>query len=77
VSGSQEAIEDGVNGCLVAPGDPEALARAILELHRHPDSQRRLGEAARHTVAARYSLEAMLQRLEELYLDLWRRGSRG
>ncbi|HAY22373.1 MAG TPA: hypothetical protein DCY27_09445, partial [Desulfobacterales bacterium] len=23
VSGSQEAIEDGVNGCLVAPGDPE------------------------------------------------------
>jgi hypothetical protein len=26
VTGSQEAIEDGVNGYLVAPGDPEALA---------------------------------------------------
>jgi hypothetical protein len=25
---------------------------------------------------ARYSLEAMLQKLEELYLDLWRRGNR-
>ena len=75
VSGSQEAIEDGVNGCLVAPGDPEALARAILELHRHPEARRRLGDAARRTVAARYSLEAMLQRLEELYLDLWRRGN--
>jgi glycosyltransferase involved in cell wall biosynthesis len=74
VSGSREALEDGVNGCLVAPGDPEALARAILQLHRQPEARRRLGGAARGTVAARYSLEAMLQRLEELYLDLWRRG---
>jgi glycosyltransferase involved in cell wall biosynthesis len=76
VSGSQEAIEDGVNGCLVAPGDPEALARAILELHRHPEMRQRLGDAARRTVAARYSLEAMLQKLADLYLDLWRRSNR-
>jgi L-malate glycosyltransferase len=75
VSGSQEAVVDGVNGCLVAPGDPEALARAILELHRHPEVRRRLGDAARRTVAAHYSLEAMLKRLEELYLDLWRRSN--
>ena len=75
VSGSREAIVDGVNGYLVAPGDSEALARAILELHRHPEARRRLGDAARGTVAAKYSLEAMLYRLEELYLDLWRRGN--
>jgi glycosyltransferase involved in cell wall biosynthesis len=75
VSGSREAIVDGVNGSLVAPGDPEALARAILELHRHPEIRRRLGDAAHGTVAERYSLEAMLHRLEELYLDLWRRGN--
>jgi glycosyltransferase involved in cell wall biosynthesis len=76
VSGSQEAIEDGVNGCLVAPGDPEALTRAILELHLHPEARQRLGDAARSTVVERYSLEAMLHKLEDLYLDLWRRGSR-
>ncbi|MBM4301919.1 MAG: glycosyltransferase [Deltaproteobacteria bacterium] len=74
VSGSQEAIVDGVNGCLVAPGDPDALGRAILELYLHPEARRRLGETARCTVAARYSLEAMLVRLEDLYLELWRRG---
>lgn len=73
VSGSREAIEDGVNGCLVDPGDPEALARAILELHRHPEARQRLGQAARRTVVARYSLEAMLHKLEELYLELCRR----
>ncbi len=77
VSGSREAIEDGINGCLVTPGDPEALARAILRLHQDPEARRRLGDAACRTVAARYSLEAMLQKLEELYLDLWRRGNRG
>jgi glycosyltransferase involved in cell wall biosynthesis len=60
----------------VAPGDPEALARAILQLHRQPEVRRRLGDEARSTVAARYSLEAMLQKLEELYLDLWRRANR-
>jgi glycosyltransferase involved in cell wall biosynthesis len=76
VSGSREAIADGVNGCLVAPGDPEALARAILQLHRQPEVRRRLGDEARGSVAARYSLEAMLQKLEELYLDVWRRASR-
>jgi glycosyltransferase involved in cell wall biosynthesis len=73
VSGSQEVIVDGVNGCLVAPGDPEALARAILALYRQPETRRRLGDAARRTVAEQYSLAAMLARLEELYLDLWRR----
>jgi L-malate glycosyltransferase len=73
VSGSREVIVDRVNGCLVAPGDPEALARAILELYRRPETRRRLGDAARRTVAEGYSLAAMLKRLEELYLDLWRR----
>lgn len=70
VSGSLEAVVDGVNGRLVPPGDPQALAQAILELASHPEERQRLGAAARRTVQAQYSLEAMLRRLEELYLDL-------
>lgn len=73
VSGSLEAVEDGVNGRLVAPGDPQALARAILDLAWHPEARQRLADAARRTVATRYSLEAMVRQLEELYLDLYRR----
>ena len=75
VSGSREAIVDGVNGFLVAPGDPEALVRALGELCRHPEARQRLGDTARGTVVAQYSLEAMLHRLEDLYLELWRRGN--
>jgi glycosyltransferase involved in cell wall biosynthesis len=73
VGGSSEVIRDGINGHLVAPGDPGALARVILELARHPEVRRRLGAVARRTVKQNYSLEPMLQRLEELYLELWRR----
>ncbi len=70
VSGITEVIKDGVNGRLVPPGDSSALAAAILELHRRPEWRRRLGEAARGTVMAAYSQEAMLRRLERLYLDI-------
>jgi glycosyltransferase involved in cell wall biosynthesis len=72
VSGAVEVIRDGVNGVLVAPGRAEELARTILELQRQPQTRARLGLAARQTIAARYSQEAMLGRLERLYLDLLR-----
>jgi glycosyltransferase involved in cell wall biosynthesis len=70
VSGALEVIDDGVNGRLVNPGDPPDLARAILELYQQPEDRARLGEAARGTVLAHYSQEAMLGRLESLYLEL-------
>jgi glycosyltransferase involved in cell wall biosynthesis len=70
VSGITEVIEDGINGRLVAPADSQALAGAILELYHRPDLRPRLGEAARRTVAAKYSQEAMLSRLERLYRQI-------
>lgn len=71
VGGVRELIEDGVNGRLVAPGDPEALAGAMVSLYRQPRFRSGLGTAARLTIRKRYSLEAMLAQLERLYLELW------
>lgn len=70
VSGITEVIADGNNGLLVPPGDSQALAAAILEMYRSPELRRRLAEAARRTVMAEYSQEAMLRRLERLYLHI-------
>ncbi len=70
VSGITEVIEDGINGRLVAPADSQALVQVILELYRQPEVRPRLGEAARRTVAAKYSQEAMLSRLEDIYLQI-------
>ena len=70
VSGVVEVVQEGHNGSLVPPGDSQALAGAILELYRRPRLREQMGDAARLTVATRYSQEAMLRRLEALYLEI-------
>ena len=44
---SRDLIEDGVNGVLVAPGDTEALAEALVELLTDRGLVERLAGAAR------------------------------
>jgi glycosyltransferase involved in cell wall biosynthesis len=46
VGGVPQVITDGVDGLIVTPGDPEALADAIERVATDPDLRRRLGEAA-------------------------------
>jgi glycosyltransferase involved in cell wall biosynthesis len=76
VSGITEVIADGTNGRLVPPGDPQALAGAILELYRRPEQRRRMGQAARQTVERDHSQAAMLRRLEGIYLSIMEKKSR-
>jgi glycosyltransferase involved in cell wall biosynthesis len=67
VSGITEVIADGINGRLAPPGDSQALAEVIMELYRQPEFRSKMGAAARQTVEAKYSQEAMLRRLEVIY----------
>jgi glycosyltransferase involved in cell wall biosynthesis len=70
VGGIPDVITDGVDGVLVPPGDPEALAQAIGRILRDPAYARALGNAARETVANRYAAARSLERLEQLYAGL-------
>lgn len=63
VSGVVSAIEDGVTGILVPAGAAGALANAIRELATDSPLRRRLGDAARVHVTAKFS--------EELVNRLW------
>ena len=45
IDGNAEAVTDGLNGRLVPPGEPSALAQALIALLRDPDTARRLGRA--------------------------------
>jgi glycosyltransferase involved in cell wall biosynthesis len=56
-------------GILVEADDPEALAAAILELHRNPERRREMGRAGRARVAERFSLERQAEGIHEAYLD--------
>jgi len=64
--GIPDVITDRVHGLLVAPGDPEALARAIDRLLAEPNLARRMGEAARER-AKNYDWEALAERVLNVY----------
>ena len=67
VSGIPELVESGVNGLLVPPEDPQALADALLRLHRDPAFAVRMAEAGRATVRARFDGDMLAGRLAELF----------
>jgi glycosyltransferase involved in cell wall biosynthesis len=67
VGGIIDVIEDGVDGCLVAPDDGDAWCRVALELVVDPDRRARLGAAARRTIESRFTIERMTDSYIELY----------
>ena len=67
VGGIPEVITDELDGLLVPATDPRALADACIRLACSPSLRARLGDAGRATVEARFSLDAMVRRIEDLY----------
>jgi glycosyltransferase involved in cell wall biosynthesis len=70
VGGNAEALAEGTNGYLVESEDAEALADRILRLLRDPQMRLRMGQAARQTVEERFSIQAMMARLMDIYDEL-------
>ncbi|MCC7208165.1 MAG: glycosyltransferase family 4 protein [Anaerolineae bacterium] len=64
-----EVIEHGRTGLIVDPDDTEELSNAILDLLRAPDKATQLGVAARSSMIARYSIDAILQQNVDFYID--------
>jgi glycosyltransferase involved in cell wall biosynthesis len=58
-----ELVEDGLNGRLVPPDDPAALAAALAALIRDPAARLRLGRAGRRRVLEQFALEPGVDRL--------------
>ncbi|MBA2246396.1 MAG: glycosyltransferase, partial [Gemmatimonadetes bacterium] len=65
-----ELITDGIEGRLVPPRDPPALAETILELLHDPELRARMGRAGRERVRREFTLERMLDRHEELLAEV-------
>ena len=72
VPGVREVIDDGVDGRLVAPRDPVALADALESLLRDTPVAARLGAAARRSAQIKYGRELMNRRYEALFVELVR-----
>ena len=67
VGGNPVLVEDEMTGLLVRPGDPDALAKAIIRLVEDPMLARRLGASAYDVVRSRFGVDRMLSRVQALY----------
>jgi len=77
VGGTPEAIVDGETGLLVPPGDSRALALAVGRLLADRPLAMRLGQAARHLIQLRFSVDRMVAATEQLYAELLARKGLG
>jgi glycosyltransferase involved in cell wall biosynthesis len=74
VSGIPELIESGVDGLLVPPNDPAALAEAIDKLVASQELRQSLARAARVKIESSFSLNTSAQRLLALLGEPGRHG---
>lgn len=70
INGITEQITDGVNGILVPPKDPAALAKSVIRVLNDRDYARSLGLLAREKVEQEFSVEKMVAETEKVYLSL-------
>lgn len=70
VGGNRELIQSGKTGVLVPGGEPQALARAIIELLDDRAYRERLGYNARAQVNRQYAWEQKIREIESYYLGL-------
>lgn len=57
-----EIIDDGVTGLLVAPGDGDAIARALVDLLGNRERAHAMGEVARQRVVAQHTWDRVADR---------------
>ena len=77
VGGTPEVVEDGVSGYLVPAGDPDALARRILDVLRDEERRKAMGVNARRRVEEHFTFHAQSVRYEHLFDRLIDRNHRG
>ena len=70
VGGSAEAIEEGVSGFVVIPGDTEMLADRMIRLGKDKELREKFGAAARKRVEDLFTIEKNVQKTEQIYQEL-------
>ena len=70
VGGNPEVIENGINGLLVKPDDPAALADAISSLLENRQGASKLGAAARERIRRHFDFAQLILNMDALYAEL-------
>ena len=70
VASLPEVVVHRETGCVVPPGNPQALGAAIAALRAHPDEAGRLGANGRTRVLERFRWEHVVERCLTAYLEM-------
>jgi glycosyltransferase involved in cell wall biosynthesis len=75
VGGTPEAVAEGVDGYLVPPGDPAALARRILDVLKLGDERKAMGRRGRDRICASFAFDPQAARFQQLCTEVtnWRK----
>lgn len=73
VGGIVDVVEDGKTGFLVPPKNPKALAEAMIRLLSDERLRKIMGKEARKRIDTRFSVQAMVSKIEEVYQELIKR----
>ena len=74
VGGIPEQLEDGQSGCLVPPGDPTALAAALIRVLGSSQLAERMGSGGLQLLEKRFAWKDTAASTEALYLGLMKTG---
>jgi phosphatidyl-myo-inositol alpha-mannosyltransferase len=66
IAGYSDVVENGVDGILVPPGDPQRLAEELQRIHHEPARLQAMGEAARRS-AQRYAWPRVADQVTAVY----------
>ncbi|SFB10833.1 glycosyltransferase [Azotobacter beijerinckii] len=70
VGGIPGVVDEGASGLLVPPGQPPALAEALLALQRDPARRQAMGRAGQRLAAANFGAERYVRDVDRLYRRL-------
>jgi glycosyltransferase involved in cell wall biosynthesis len=70
IGGLKEIVEDKVSGILVNPGNPRAIAEAVLSILTDESKARRLGEAGKKRAKELFDVHNAIERVTELYFEV-------
>jgi glycosyltransferase involved in cell wall biosynthesis len=70
IGGLEDLVREGETGLLVAPGDADGLAAAMLRIANDPEAALAMGREGRRRAIERFPEDRCTERTEQVY-DFW------
>ena len=68
IDGAREVVITDETGCLITPGDTDALAASLVDLARSPEKREQLGREGQRRFTDQFRHQTMTRQIRELYV---------